>query len=204
MEIHDLLNYTETEQRLQEFLKKESSSYKGAVIVCLVLAVIAFFIFPLISLVFVFAAGYLFWDSRKNKDGTAVLLLGTVTAKKHWRRKTFSEADGPDKPTIWDHYELVVDTDKKFSLVPGKANPETYTSQTKNYVVNETIYRLYEKGEDIGLVMSPANDLMGYSKANNLVLLLYTKEFSDGTSKTISMSIPQTHLTKFFGWEELE
>ena len=205
MELHNLLNYNETQQRLNHFLKKESGSYNTAAIISGILGVIAFFIFPLISLVFVFAAGYLIWEGRKNKSGYARLHLGKVVSKRHHVHQSFLENINPTDDPIEAHfYELVVDTESQYMLLEGKAQKDTTRPETKSYKVNELVYNLYQKGEDIGMVLSPANDLLGYAKANNLVLLLETKTFSDGSTGQYSKAIPQNRRSSKISWELVE
>jgi hypothetical protein len=198
----DIQNLPEVHDRLGKILKHDAKSYEVAAYALTTVGFAFMFFLPVIGALFLMGAAYLFYDHYRNNTQNARLVKGVITDRAHFRREDWIE-DVPDKQET-NFYELHLDISETYKMKKGELLPERLHPDDRKLEVNMEIYNSFQIGDRMRFVMTPANDLLGYEKEGEMILLAGKKTFSDGTVWDVSHPIVQLGRDYESRWKKLE
>jgi hypothetical protein len=180
--------------RIDALNKKDSKIYKKLFIALMLASVLLLFFF-VVGLIFTLPlSAFLLFYYLKNKNNTALALICKIKNKECWHRENspFYRADDPEYRDM-ESTQFILEVDILSAYMLKGISPQKTLNHPspRHILVNQKIFDSFRSGEQIFIIHSASNDLLGYYFQGEIVLLIKEKKLSNKEIYQSSISISQ-------------
>jgi len=151
-------------------LEKEAASYKTAAIIFAVLGLALFFVFYIAGIIFLLVALLMMYFSIRNRKGFIWIISSRITDKRI-RTKIFRDEDSDENSEL-HHYIFGIRPETAFKIDSAGAEKVAIPIfNLKQILVPDDVYPLFNENDEFNFILTPARDLIGYYRNNELVVL---------------------------------
>lgn len=196
---NDSIAYELLIPQITAFQQKEAKLYKISGIALLLIGLVVLLVSPIGGAVFLLGSGYMFYLAFSNQKRVPTLYSGTILTRNHWYHEKYQEDGG--SPTISNHREFIMHIHQSRKLKPNAGWRTVNRNQTREVVVDETIYDSFYEQEEFSFILSVANELIGYMQEEGFFLMEKMEKVKGNQERRFSVAIPQTEKPLQRNWE---